>query len=132
MWTIHRVESRGGDLTIYAHDPEGTRVPPGAVLTAARKVLAAGLGVPGKMRPDEVSPRRLTAAERHREEREADRREETLSALANEAGGRRGDYATAGRAMQAHREAAVFTAIDFPGCGWGADSAIEIHLPLEG
>jgi len=123
----------GGNLTVYAHDPGGTRVPPGAALTAARRVLAAGLGVPpGKMRPDKVTPRRLNADERRREDREANKREETLTALAGEAGGMRGDYTDAGRAMRAHQETAVFAAIDFPGCGWGADSAIEIHLPLEG
>ena len=120
-------------MTIYAHDPNGTRVPPGAALTAARKVLAAGLGVrAGNMRPDKVSPRRLDAAERRREDREVDEQERTLTALASEAGGRQGDYDVAGRAVRAHRETAVFAAIDFPGCGWEADSAIEIHLPLEG
>jgi len=116
MWTVHRLESRGKDLVVFARDLEGGRVPPGAVVADA--VLNAGVGASPRLQDFGDSRHRdLTEGELVREAAQGRRRQGTLAAVA---GGVLGES-----------EDTSYAAFDFPGCGWDADSSVEIHLPLE-
>lgn len=132
MWTIHRVASNGDDLVIYANDIEGRRTPPGIVQMAAERVTSADLGIHIPT-TKKVSPRRLTAMEQHREEHDVARREKLLTTLAAEARGTvRTSYRYLLGILACCRRTTSYAAMDFPGCGCGINSMIDVHLLLEG
>jgi len=126
MWTIHRVESAGGDLTVYARCPNGEEFPrwaTGEALAKSAAILPCGGGVRGIVRP-------LTAAEAERERRETAGCEVTLNTVCASADRRAVDALAA--EMRECNSTIAYAAIDFPGAGWRGDSAAYVHIPVGG
>jgi len=127
MWTIHRVESTNGDLTVYARCPDGGEFPRwavGEVLAKSAEILPCGTH---RMRG---TVRSLTTAETKRERREAAGCEATLDTVCVSAD-RRAIDALAAEIRQCN-ETVTYAAIDFPGGGWRGDSAAYVHIPVGG
>lgn len=126
MWTIHRVESTDGDLTVYARCPEGGGFPRWAVGEALAKsaaILPCGARGHGTVRP-------LTDGETARELREAAKCEATLKTVCASADRRAVDAMAA--EIQRCSKTAAYAAIDYPGVGWRGDSAAYVHIPVGG
>lgn len=127
MWTIHRVESIDGDLTVYARNPDGGEFPrwaAGEALARAAEALPCRARGRGTVRP-------LTAGEAARERDEAAACEATLGAVCASAAGRRALDAAAGEIRRCS-ETVAYAAIDYPGAGWRGDSAAYVHIPVGG
>lgn len=126
MWTIHRVESAGGDLTAYARNPDGGEFPrwaAGEVLAKVAASLPCGTEAHGTVRP-------LTAGENERERSEIAACEATLSAVCASVGRRAVDAMT--DEIRLCSRTVAYAAVDFPGAGWRGDSAAYVHIPVGG
>lgn len=126
MWIIHRVESIGGDLTVYARNPDGDEFPrwaTGEALAGAAASLPCRTRGRGVVRP-------LTDRETARERREADACEATLNTVCASTD-RRAVNAVAA-AMRRCNKTVAYAAIDYRGAGWRGDSAAYVHIPVGG
>lgn len=124
MWTIHRVESVDGNLTVYARNPDGGEFPrwaAGEALAMAAASLPCRARGRGTVRP-------LTAGEAARERSETTGCETTLNTLCASAG-RQAVDAVAAELRRCSRTVA-YTAIDFPGAGWRGNSVAHVHIPV--
>lgn len=124
MWTIHRVESTDGNLTVYARNPDGGEFPrwaAGEALAKAAATLPCLARGHGTVRP-------LTPGETARERSETAACEATLSAVCASAGRRAVDAVSAG--IRRCSKTVAYAAIDYPGAGWRGDSAAYVHIPV--
>lgn len=126
MWAIHRVESTGGNLTVYARNPDGGKFPHWATGEALAKV-AASLPCTVKVRG---TVRSLTADEMSREHEEVAACDVTLNAMCGAAD--RGAVEAMIAEMRRCMNSVAYTAIDFPSAGWCGDSAAYVHIPMGG
>ncbi len=125
MWTIHRVESVDGDLTVYARSLAGggkfPRWATGEALAKVATVVPCGTSRRGTVRS-------LTDDETARERREIIGCEATLDTICRTANRRAVDAMTA--EMRLCNETIIYAAIDFPGAGWRGDSTAYVYIPV--
>jgi len=123
MWTIHRVESSGGDLIVYARCLDNKEFPQWATGEALAK---AAVMVPCSTR-GRGTVRALTEEEEARECREVAKCQATLNTVCASVD-RRVDAVAA--EMQLCNKSIAYAAIDFPGAGWCGDSAACVYIPV--
>ena len=123
MWTIHRVESVGGNLIVYACNPDGGEFPHWAIEKA---LIRSAESLPCTLRAH-GTVRALTANEMKRELREAAECEVALNTVCVGAGLAVDNPPVK---MRLYDETVAYAAIDFPGAGWRGDSAAYVHIPI--
>lgn len=128
MWAIHRIQSRNGDLAVFARDADGAPLPSGAAESVPRlvseRVGGAGAGA--------AVQRPLTGPELAREMEEMTASERLAEDIAGrQPPDRRLQYSLVLAAMRTSRDAVRFAAFDMPGAGWAVDSVVDQHIPME-